>query len=65
MWSNLGKSLLAVVLGNASYFLLMPHLPQAAQHQPNRLDLGLLVDFWVCLVVWGVIAAAARKRRTR
>jgi hypothetical protein len=59
---NFWKSLAAVVLGNAVYFLLMPHLPSAARHAPNRLDVGLVVDFWVCLVVYGIIDLAIRHR---
>ncbi len=62
LWARFAKSLLAVVAGNAIYFLaLMPHLPLPAQHQPNRIDLGLVIDFWVCLAVWGIVEVAARK----
>jgi hypothetical protein len=55
---NFFISLAAVVLGNIIYFLLMPHLPPAARHRPMRLlpDLGMIVDFWICLVMYGVIA---------
>ena len=55
---NFFISLAAVVLGNAIYFLIMPHLPVAAQHRSYRImpDLGLLVDFWICLVLWGLLA---------
>jgi hypothetical protein len=54
---NFFTSLAAVILGNTIYFLIMPHLPLAAQHLSTNLlpDLGLLVDFWICLVLWGVI----------
>lgn len=52
----------AVLLGNAVYFLLMPHLPPGARHAPNRLDLGLVVDFWICLVVYGIIDLGLRHR---
>jgi hypothetical protein len=59
------KSLIAVLLGNGLYFSLAPHLPAAARHQPMRLDLGILVDLWFCLVVYGVLdlAILLRKRR--
>jgi hypothetical protein len=58
------KALLAVLLGNLVYFrLLMPHLPLAGRHRPNRLDWGLAVDFWVCLCVYGLIDLFARKLR--
>jgi hypothetical protein len=60
------KSLLAVLLGNVLYFSLAPHLPPAARHQPFRLDLGILVDFWFCLLVYGILnTAAALRRRPR
>jgi hypothetical protein len=54
--SNFLTALIAVVLGNAIYFLvLMPLLPAAGRHGIARIDLGLLIDFWVCLAVFGVI----------
>jgi len=56
--ANLGQALLAVVAGNAAYFLLMPHLPPAARHTPFQMDLGLLVDFWFCLVAFGAVKTA-------
>jgi hypothetical protein len=52
---NFLQSLAAVLAGNIVYFLLMPHLPPAARHNPARLDLGVVVDFWFCLVFLGVI----------
>jgi hypothetical protein len=52
---NFLQSLAAVVAGNVVYFLVMPYLPPAARHNPARLDLGVLVDFWFCLVFLGVI----------
>lgn len=58
------KQLAAVVLGSLLYFfVLMPHLPPAARHQPYRLDWGLLVDAWICLVIYGLIELALRQRR--
>jgi ABC-type uncharacterized transport system permease subunit len=62
--ANFIKSLVAVVAGNAIYFLLiMPLLPPAGRHGIARIDLGLVIDFWVCLVVFGVIEVVVRKRR--
>jgi len=52
---NFVQSLIAVLAGNLVYFLLMPHLPPAARHIPPRLDLGVLVDFWFCVVFLGAI----------
>lgn len=63
MARRLLKQFVAIVIGNAIYFvLLMPHLPALAQHRPDKLDLGLLVDFWVCVVVYGVFELIARRR---
>jgi hypothetical protein len=51
----------AVLLGNLLYFVvLMPILPPVGHHQPNRLDWGLLVDFWVCLAAYGLIDLLTR-----
>jgi len=58
--SNFVHALIAVLGGNAIYFLVMPYLPPAARHVAPHLDLGLVVDFWVCLVVLGVVKTVAR-----
>ncbi len=64
MLANFWKSLVAVVAGNAIYFLvIMPLLPARGRHGIARLDLGLLIDFWVCLVVFGVIELGLRRKR--
>jgi hypothetical protein len=58
------KQFVAVLIGNGLYFfVLLPHLPTAAQHQPYRLDWGLLVDAWICLVMYGLIELVIRLRR--
>ncbi len=64
---NFLKSLASVLLGNAIYFLVMPDLPLGAQHQYNRLDLGLIIDFWICVVIYGLISTVGflRRRGTR
>lgn len=49
-------SLLAVVFGNALYFGIYSYLPARAQHQPFKIDWGLAVDFWFCLVFYGLLA---------
>ena len=57
MKPNLSKwlrYLVIIVIGNALYFTAMPHLPPAARHQRFKLDLGTLVDFWFCLMVFGI-----------
>jgi hypothetical protein len=59
--ANLLKSLAAVVAGNAIYFLvIMPLLPPAGRHEIARIDLGLAIDLWVCLAVFGLIELLLR-----
>ena len=61
MLRRLLKQFAAILIGNVLYFfLLSPHLPAKAQHNPDRFDLGLVVDFWICVVVYGVIELIAR-----
>jgi hypothetical protein len=58
--------LAAILLGNAIYyFSLVPHLPQAWRHQGFLLDLGSLLDFCVCLAVYGLIRVASKMRFSR
>jgi hypothetical protein len=59
---NLLQAFLAIVLGNVVYFVLAPSLPAMARHQPFHIDLGLVVDFWFCLVAYGLIRTARRWR---
>ncbi len=55
MTRNFMESLVAVLTGNALYFLLMSQLPEQIRHNPPRMDLGLLVDFCLCLTILGCI----------
>jgi hypothetical protein len=52
-----------VLVGNAAYFWLEKYLPVRAHHAPFKIDLGMVVDFWFCLVVFGVIKTVAGWRR--
>lgn len=53
--------LVAILLGNAVYyFSLVPHLPENLRHQGFQVDLGMFLDFVVCVVVYGLIRIAAR-----
>jgi hypothetical protein len=56
---NLLQALFAIVLGNVAYFLLAPSLP-LPRHRPFQLDAGLLVDFWFCVLAYGLIRTARR-----
>jgi len=62
---NFVQSLLAVLLGNAAYFLLSPSFPQIARHHLYKVDLGLLIDFWFCVAAYGLIKTAQWWRHRR
>jgi len=59
---NLLQALLAIILGNVVYFVLIPSLPVAARHRPFHIDLGMILDFWFCLVAYGLIRTARKWR---
>jgi hypothetical protein len=59
---NLLQALAAVVLGNVVYFVLAPAMPAVARHRPLHLDLGMVIDFWFCLVAYGLIRTARKWR---
>src|SRR5437763_16881373 len=61
--TNFVHSLVAVLAGNAAYFLLMPLLPLRARHAPFQIDLGLLLDFCFCLVAFGIVKTVSDRRR--
>ena len=61
--ANFVHALAAVLVGNAAYFLLVRYLPAPARHAPFQIDLGMVVDFFICLVVLGLIKTIARTRR--
>ena len=60
--NNLLQALLAIILGNVVYFALLPSMPPAARHRPFRLDLGTLLDFFFCVVIYGLIRTARKWR---
>ena len=61
------KYLVAIVAGDTIYLMVTPHLPPAARHQPYHADIGLFVDLWFCVAVYGLIELllylAQRRRR--
>ncbi len=58
--ANFLQVLLAVVLGNVAYVVLAPSFPVVARHRPFHFDLGMAIDFWFCLVAYGLIRTARR-----
>ena len=66
MRHGLVRSAVAVLAGNLVYFgVLFPFLPPAARHAPFRFDLGLLLDAWICLVLYALLELGWRARRKR
>ena len=57
---NFWRSLIAVLAGNAIYFSVEQYLPPRAQHHPYAVDWGLAVDFWMCLVCYGLVGLFRR-----
>jgi hypothetical protein len=57
---NFLDALLAVLSGNAIYYLLMPHLPPVARHRLFQEDWGLLVDFIICTAIFAAVKFAKR-----
>ena len=63
MMKNFLDALLAVLAGNAIYYLLMPHLPAVARHRLFREDWGLLVDFAICVVIFAAVKYLRRREQ--
>jgi hypothetical protein len=61
IFSGLGESFLAVLLGNALYFAISPFLPPREQHELFRLDGGLALDFFICAAVLSLIRLVRKK----
>ena len=56
--------LAAILIGNAIYFLsLSAHLPADLRHQTYKIDLGMAVDFAICVAVYGLIRLGERVSR--
>ena len=66
MLTNFLKALIAVVAGNLLYFfVLTPILPLRARHTIFQIDFGLIVDFWVCIVVFGIVDLLFRRVKSK
>lgn len=59
------KYLIAILLGNAIYFSIARYLPPAAQHGSSSVNLGTVVDFWICLCIYGLLELGALWFRDR
>jgi hypothetical protein len=58
---NFLEALLAVLAGNAIYFLVMPHLPPVARHSWLKEDWGLVVDFCVCTAIFVAVKIVGQR----
>jgi hypothetical protein len=47
--------LVAVLAGNIAYLFVEPALPTVMQHRMFRVDLGLAIDFLMCVGIYGVV----------
>lgn len=52
---NFWQSLIAVLVGNVIYYALYRYLPARGQHHINRIDWGMAVDFWICVICYFLI----------
>ena len=62
-WRRFLLALAAVIAGNGVYFAVMRFLPSRGQHAAFRLDLGLLLDFWLCLIIFNLLLLVFRSKR--
>jgi hypothetical protein len=62
---NFLDALVAVLAGNAIYYLLMPHLPDAVRHGLFKEDLGLLLDFAICSMIFVIVKYARRNEEEK
>ena len=50
--------LLAVLAGNIIYLAIEPQLPNPLRHRMFQVDLGLAIDFLICVALYGLIRLA-------
>lgn len=60
---NFLDALVAVLAGNAIYYLLLPYLPSVARHGLFKEDWGLLVDFVVCTMIFVAVKYVRRHEK--
>jgi len=47
--------LIAVLAGNIAYLFVEPQLPDFMRHRMFRIDLGLAIDFLMCVGIYGLV----------
>lgn len=47
--------LVAILAGNVIYLFIEPDLPFLLRHRMFRVDLGLAIDFLICVAVYGLV----------
>jgi hypothetical protein len=47
--------LVAVLAGNIIYLAIEPQLPNPLRHRMFQVDLGLAIDFLICVSLYGLI----------
>jgi hypothetical protein len=47
--------LVAVLAGNIAYLFVEPQLPDFMRHRMFRIDLGLAIDFLMCVAIYGLL----------
>ena len=52
MIHNWMRMLLAILVGNVIYFAAEPFLPEPLVHDLYRLDVGLALDFAICVGIY-------------
>jgi len=60
--TNFLHALVAVLSGNAVYFLLLPWLPPSARHVPFQIDLGLVWDTCFCLLAFCIVKVTSGRK---
>jgi hypothetical protein len=50
--------LVAILAGNVVYLFIEPNLPVPLRHQMFRVDVGLGIDFLICVAVYGLVRLA-------
>ncbi len=58
-FQRLSRYLLAILIGNVIYFALSPHLPASLQGAASQFGWGTLLDFAICVAVYGLFLMLA------